>query len=88
MKLLYCRKCHHVFSLSEWDSVCLCGATKGRYHLNGLNAVYSGDYAVPLGFANTSLLDAIRNQPQGPGPGKRFEAFVVPVECETFRRER
>ncbi len=86
MKLLYCRKCHHVFKLSGWDGACLCGGARGRYHLNGIDAVYSGEHAVPLGIANGSLLKAIAKQPLTPGPGERFEAFVIPVQCETFRR--
>jgi hypothetical protein len=36
-----------------------------------------------LGFANNSLENAIKNQPQS-GIGELFTAFVIPKQCSTF----
>jgi len=52
-------------------------------YINEIDAIYSGDDAVPIGFANGSLVEALRNQPEA-GMGKVFTAFVIPKECETF----
>ncbi|MCM3031397.1 hypothetical protein [Niallia sp. MER 6] len=86
MKLLLCKKCNHIFSLTLQERLCECKATKGRY-IDEQNAVYSGKYAVPLGFTNTSLLSAIKNQPQS-GSGELFTAFVIPRDCSTFLDEQ
>jgi len=82
MKLLICRVCADIFRLRSEERTCSCGATKGMY-LNICEAEYSGP-AIPLGFANGSLVDAIRNQPEGPGWGADFKAFVIPKNCATF----
>jgi hypothetical protein len=60
----------------------MCGKCKGHY-IDGIYAVYSGDCAVPLGFANSTLVKAVNNQPQS-GMGENFTAFVIPKICETF----
>lgn len=86
MKLLLCKKCNHIFSLTLQERFCECKATKGRY-IDEQNAVYSGKYAVPLGLTNTSLLSAINNQPQT-GLGELFTAFVIPKDCSTFLYEQ
>lgn len=81
MKLLFCSDCHDVFSLRvNIEKTCHCGKVKGMY-LDDLNAVHTG--GVPLGFANSSLVEALKNQPEK-GDGARFTAFVIPKECETF----
>ena len=86
MKLLLCLKCDHIFSLDFQERTCNCNATKGRY-INHQDATYSGDFAVPLGFANSSLSNAIKNQPQT-GLGEVFTAFVIPKQCPTFICEK
>lgn len=86
MKLILCRKCTDVVRLfSDATRHCRCGKSGGRYEADEINAVFFGP-CVPLGFDNTSLLDAIRAQPQS-GLGSRFEAFVIPKECESFMEE-
>jgi len=82
MKLLMCRHCGDVFNLDYQYKYCKCKAVKGRY-LNDLDAEYSGDYAIPLGFANNSISVAIKNQPMS-GMGYNFNAFVIPAICDTF----
>lgn len=83
MKLIYCPQCHDVVKLVFDARSCECENSYGYYKSDGLNAVYGG-LAVPLGFANSSLLKAIRNQP-AKGMGERFEAFVIPKSCPTLQ---
>jgi hypothetical protein len=88
MKLIYCPKCHDVVKIGFLRSVryCECESCWGYYkRRDKLNAVYGGS-AVPLGFANSSLAKAVRNQPEQ-GMGERFEAFVIPESCPTFMQE-
>lgn len=84
MKLLLCRSCQDIFRLVEEERTCRCGSTKGAYTGN-VQARYSGPHAVPIGFANESLVRAIKNQPES-GMGERFEAFVIPSNCPSFTR--
>lgn len=84
MKLLFCTRCHDIFKLDTELRRCKCGAVSGLY-LDGLNAEYSGETAIPIGFANSSLALAIRNQPES-GSGELFTAFVIPSQCDTMRR--
>jgi hypothetical protein len=89
MKLIYCRECGHVLSLTDkrWRS-CDCGQCGGRYLSDLLHAeIYGGDACVPLGFNNPEFRLARRLQPES-GWGERFEAFVIPVNCPTVRRRR
>ncbi len=83
MKLLYCPKCNDIFKLSFVNKCCECEQSSGHY-TDDLNAVYSG-LGIPLGIANSSLIKAIKNQPKR-GLGERFEAFIIPKECPTFKK--
>lgn len=85
MKLLYCRLCYDVIKLDYITRWCKCRKVGGRYNADGYHAKYWGEFAVPLGFANSSLVQAILDQPEE-GMGERFEAFVIPKECPTLRR--
>ena len=82
MKLLMCKHCGDVFSLDYQEKYCKCKAIRGKY-LDDINAEYYGDSAIPLGFANYSVTEAIGNQPIN-GMGYNFNAFVIPKECDTF----
>jgi len=62
---------------------CKCGECSGQY-TDDLNAWYKGEQAVPLGFANHSLVNAVVNQPKE-GWGEDFKAFVIPESCDTFK---
>lgn len=62
---------------------CSCGASWGRY-LDQQNAEVGG-FAVPLGFDNRALSSALDNRPLM-GAGKRFDAFVIPKECESIKQ--
>jgi len=90
MKLLYCKKCQDVFRLiSEETRSCRCGKTSGKY-ISHLEAEFTGKFAVTLGISNDSFLSAIKKQPVSiKGQvvvGERFEAFVIPKECNSFKR--
>ena len=82
MKLLMCLNCNDIFNLNLEEKKCRCGLTIGKY-TDQLHAVYSGEYAIPLGLTNSSLIKAIQNQPTN-GLGELFTAFVIPKECPTF----
>lgn len=82
MKLLLCLHCHDIFNLALEEKACRCESTKGKY-IDQLHAIYSGEHAVPLGFANSSLIKAIQNQPKE-GLGEPFSAFIIPKECKTY----
>ncbi|WP_096187064.1 hypothetical protein [Evansella halocellulosilytica] len=82
MKLLLCLECNDIFSLDLKMKKCSCAKTKGRY-IDNLNAIYEGDSAMPIGFSNPSLKEAILNQPDK-GMGKEFTAFTIPRNCPTF----
>lgn len=84
MKLIFCPECQDVLKLDFGEVWCSCEASSGWYENDGLNAVYCGS-AIPLGFANGSLVKAIENQPDE-GMGKCFVAFVIPKSCPTFRK--
>ena len=84
MKLLFCENCSDVISL-HLDEVrtCKCKSIGGKY-VDKLNAIYYGGEAVPIGFRNSSLINAIRWQPDS-GLGEDFTAFVIAKKCPTFR---
>ncbi len=57
------------------------------YKKDGNEAMYGGEYAKPIGILNSSLVAALDTQPLE-GRGRRFEAFVIPVNCPTFVRKK
>lgn len=83
MKMIYCPTCHDVRKIGPERTACECGESWGWY-MDELNAVYGGR-AVPLGIDNVSLSRALREWPFDADIGMRFEAFVVPADCPTFR---
>ena len=85
MKLVLCTICGDVVRLVEEETrICQCGACGGKY-IDPLNAWYTGHNAIPLGIANSSLQEAVFNQPNS-GEGETFEAFVIPKDCKTFKK--
>lgn len=86
MKLLFCPRCQDIRKLGDEREVkCRCGKSGGWYKADGLHAVLTGE-AVPIGFANSSFVQALLKRPLA-GSGYSFQAFVIPVECETIERE-
>ncbi len=86
MKLILCKNCQDVVRLmSDEERFCKCGKCSGKY-TDDLNAWYKGgDDVIPLGFANSSFISALRNQPKE-GWGENFTAFVIPENCDTFKK--
>ncbi len=91
MKLLLCRHCGDVFALMRQTRSCKCHGVEGRY-IDNINAEYSGEGAVVLGFSNFSLVQAIKEQDlhgnRADGLGRRFEAFIIPTNAPTVRERQ
>ena len=95
MKLLFCTKCTSVFNLTTKPKTCECGESSGHYTDN-LNAVHTGP-SIPIGFANTSFLQAIKiqnllNKIEGDNPdvcckGEEFTAFTIPEWAQTIKKQ-
>jgi hypothetical protein len=85
MKLILCKECGDIVKCLRYKRYCDCGASWGQY-TDDLNAIYGGK-ALPLGFANSSLVSAVSNQPAS-GMGQVFEAFVIPKQCPTYKEDK
>jgi len=82
MKLLLCPHCEDVVKLGKKRMrKCRCGKCAGKY-IDKINAIIYGP-AIPIGFDNLSLMEAINNRPED-GLGSRFTAFVIPKKCDTI----
>jgi hypothetical protein len=81
MKLILCKNCSDVFKLDNELRTCKCKKSFGLY-ITDIYAEYNGEFAIPLGIVNSDLKTAIYNQPNE-GLGERFDAFVIPKNCET-----
>lgn len=87
MKLLYCPRCKDIFRLFPGPfRACICGQSSGRYMDDGIVGEIQGE-GVPLGFANGSFAEALRNRPHT-GHGERFTAFVIPRSVPRIRKVR
>lgn len=98
MKLLLCTKCSDVVALrTSHERKCECGLSGGKY-IDELNAEYWGPSYL-LGFANSSLIDALRaqmregdlNETMGGFYGKEkkgrdFTAFVIPESASSIKK--
>jgi hypothetical protein len=62
MKLLYCPKCHDVFTLRYHVKSCECGDVKGRYEPNGSDAVVNGN-GVSIAMGTGSFEQAVNTAP-------------------------
>ena len=80
MKLFYCAACEDIVMLTFRERTCRCKRSSGAY-VNRINAWVSGS-AIPLGINNMDFQEAIMRRTQE-GPGERFDAFVIPVNCDT-----
>lgn len=100
MKLLMCIRCNETFNLSHDYKECRSGHGGGQY-INDVDAKVWGDpkLVFVLGFANSSLISAIRNQLQdGDLPanfgyggkivskGRDFTAFIIPDSAPSIIR--
>jgi len=62
MKLLLCKECQDIVRLIDVKRTCKCGKVGGKY-TDDLSAIYFGEMAVPIGFANSTLVKAVHKQP-------------------------
>ena len=83
-KLMVCTYCDDIISLRLMPRSCECGRSKG-FLFDESRAEVNGKYAVPIGFANHSFINAVKFRPKR-GLGLRFEAFVVPEVCEGIKQ--
>ena len=92
MKLLLCPQCSDVIKLKVQERrTCDCGASHGMY-VDDLNAEYGGK-AIPLGFSNPSLLEALKERDRqirdGVEADKRwgitFDAFTIPTGAPSIK---
>jgi hypothetical protein len=83
MKLLYCKSCNDIFNINHDPKICTCGKSMGMY-TDTINAIYSGD-CIPMGIANNSFLEAVKHPPMFE-PSTSIVAFIIPVECKTFKK--
>jgi endogenous inhibitor of DNA gyrase (YacG/DUF329 family) len=90
MKLILCKECGDIIRLiKEAERHCFCGKCSGQYKKDGLHAWYKGEYAIPLGIANSTLTHAVNRQPylgEGEDMTLEFTAFVIPMICATFEK--
>src|SRR3990167_4101113 len=89
MKLLLCGKCQDIFKLDFKQRSCKCGKTEGQYLKDGLNAVYSGENAIPLGINNHDLklkVTKIWRYNWKDKFGVPIEAFIIPTNCPTMKK--
>lgn len=84
MKLIYCPECEDVVRLVSCTRWCGCGKSRGCY-FNDRNAIIGGK-AIPLGIDWHSFSQALADRPKE-GAGQRFEAFVIPEQCDTVEVE-
>lgn len=100
MKLILCARCNEIFNLSHDYRECKGGHGGGQY-VDSLNAKVWGDpnLIFVLGFANSSLTQALRDQLyKGDQPadfyyagkmtpkGREFTAFVIPSAADSVIR--
>ena len=82
MKLVFCKECQDIFKLDFETRYCKCGKSSGKY-LNTIDAVYSGEFAVPIGINNRQLANAVFN----PHTDTRdFNAFVFDDNYSKFKK--
>jgi hypothetical protein len=99
MKLLFCLCCSDIFPLDYAHKSCSCQVTGGNYLEDGITAeVFTRNKrtAVVLGFANSTLVRAVKDQlAEGDlpatmpycgkivSPGRDFKAFVIPESADS-----
>lgn len=86
MKLLLCTKCQDIVRpLIVEERKCFCGTCSIIGLSDNITIKYSGESAIIIGFNNSSLVNAVRNQPEN-GMGKDFIAFVIPKQCISVKK--
>lgn len=92
MKLLFCPNCQDVVKLKVQEMrFCACRECSGIY-LDVLNAEYYGK-AIPLGFANNTLVEALKKRDKAINDGTEhnaskgiaFTAFIIPSQSSSIK---
>lgn len=83
-KLMVCTYCDDIISLRLMPRSCECGRSRGAM-LDDKRCEILGKFAVPIGFANHSFVNAVKFRPSR-GLGLRFEAFVFPQVNDTVKQ--
>lgn len=90
MKLFLCKKCTDIVKcIIDKERTCKCGSSSGMY-TDSLNAVFKGEFCVPIGISNSSIVKAlqmiqIENKHQKTPTscqGIDFKAFIM-LDCTT-----
>ena len=84
MKLLLCLKCSSIFSLSNKEKFCECKACSG-YYKDKTNAVYKGDFAVPLVMGTLSLEEALVDQERN-NRNSNFDSWIVSPKSPSYKK--
>lgn len=80
MKLMYCDKCHDIVKLTKESRKCDCGQCEGFY-IDDINVkIING---IPLGIANSTFVEALKNKHKFSDIGYTFVAFVIPPNAST-----
>lgn len=87
MKLILCKTCQDIFKLDTEKRTCKCGGCWGEYSDDNLHAKYGGKEAVALALTNSSLILGIHKKEENAPMGYPIEAYVVPENSPTFKRE-
>jgi hypothetical protein len=81
VRLIFCRRCSDVITVSRIPHLCACGATAVRAMADGTGVYHSDDdAAVPIAIDDASLAAAIQARPLA-GDGAPFTACVLPEFC-------
>lgn len=86
MKLFYCPYCQDVVTL-QIDSLCYCNCSRSWGSYTDILEVTIGGAAIPLGIDWKSLAVALRRHELGVEGSISFDAFVIPENCPTVKRE-
>uniref|UniRef100_A0A6M3LIT8 Uncharacterized protein n=1 Tax=viral metagenome TaxID=1070528 RepID=A0A6M3LIT8_9ZZZZ len=76
MKLIYCDTCQDLFKLDYDIRTCKCGRCKGKYNVDGRNAITNGE-GFCLAIDNFSLINSLKNLLHYEGE-YNFKAWVRP----------
>lgn len=81
MKLLFCTKCGSIRNVKRTPTTCECGEVVAQYLSDSVSCQWNGKGEL-LGFTNSSLIAALRDQrakgDRSDGMGREFVAFVIP----------
>ena len=85
MKLILCDNCGDIFNLTFRRKECSCGKGFGNYLEDGITVEISKS-SIPLGFANSSIKEALAKRIfLMENSSSEFTAFVISDRAESIR---